>query len=100
MINHRLLTKGSIVVLPCSQCTEKRNCFFGMKTFNSADCTQREVNGKNMDKSKRIEKAEEFIVAYEFGLCLWDICHPEYKNRDLKQPAIERLAGKFEISGK
>ena len=61
--------------------------------------TEREVNGKNMDKSKRIEKTEEFIVAYEFELCLWDIRHPEYKNRDLKQAAIERLAGKFEISG-
>ena len=52
-----------------------------------------------MDKSKRIEKTEEFIVAYEFELCLWDMRHPEYKNRDLKQAAIERLAGKFEVSG-
>ena len=52
-----------------------------------------------MDKSKRIEKREEFIVEYEFELCLWDIRQPEYKNRDLKQAAIERLAGKFEISG-
>ena len=49
-----------------------------------------------MDKSKRIEKTE-FIV-YEFELCLWDICLPEYKNNDLKHAAIERLAGKFEIS--
>ena len=52
-----------------------------------------------MDKSKRIEKTEEFVVAYKFELCQWDIRHPEYKNRDLKQAAIERLAGKFEISG-
>ena len=72
---------------------------FCTKTFSSADCTQREVNGKIMDTSKRIEKTEEFIVAYEFKLCLWDIRHPEYKNRDLKQAAIERLVGKFEISG-
>ena len=52
-----------------------------------------------MEKSKRIEKTEEFIVAYEFELCLRDIHHPEYKNKDLKQAAIERLAGKCEISG-
>ena len=57
------------------------------------------MKGKNMDKSKRIEKPEEFIVAYKLELCLWDIRHPEYKNRDLKQAAIERLAGKCEISG-
>ena len=78
---------------------KKETVFFCMKTFSSADCTHREVNGKNMDKLKRIEKTEEFIVAYEFELCLWDIRHPEYKNRDLKQVAIERLPGKFEISG-
>ena len=82
------MRKGSIVALPCSQCTEKRNCFLHENI---------QLNGKNMDKSKRIEKTE-FIV-YEFKLCLWDICHPEYKKNDLKQAAIERLAGKFEISG-
>jgi len=65
----------------------------------------RRENNRRMAKSAKsakaikVEKTEEFIAEYEQEECLWNVCDENYKNRDLKQVAFQRLAEKFEITG-
>ena len=56
-------------------------------------------NTTRTTKTIKIEKTEEFIAEYEHEECLWNVLDENYKNRDLKQASLEKLARRFQISG-
>ena len=43
---------------------------------------------------------DKFIDAFEKEECLWNVILDQYKDKYLRQSAIERLGNSFEISGK
>ena len=54
-----------------------------------------------MDNKKiKIEKTEAFIACYEREECLWNVYSADYKDRNLKSAAIERIKNEFNLSGK
>ena len=53
-----------------------------------------------MSKNKKIEETEEFIFFFQKETCLWNVCCPEYHDRNLKDKAMQNLSKSVEISGK
>ena len=53
-----------------------------------------------MSKNKKIEETEEFIFFFRKETCLWNVCCPEYHDRNLKDKAMKNLSKSVEISGK
>ena len=53
-----------------------------------------------MAAGKKIEFNENFISAWEIEDCLWGVKSDAFKDRNLRQTAMKRIAELFEMSGK
>ena len=51
-------------------------------------------------KAKQDANVEKFIVEWKKHQCLWNVTSDEYKDRNLKERALENLKEIFQISGK
>ena len=49
--------------------------------------------------SSKVNFKEDFILEWEKQVCLWNVFHPSYNNRDDMGAAQNGLASKFRISG-
>ena len=54
---------------------------------------------ENMKARKEIN-VEQFIVECGKHQCLWNVTSEEYKDRNLREKALENLKESFQISGK
>ena len=52
-----------------------------------------------MAAGKKIEFNENFISAWEIEDCLWNVKSDVFKDRNLRQTAMKRIAELFEMSG-
>ena len=57
------------------------------------------VKMENMKARKEIN-VEQFIVECGKHQCLWNVTSEEYKDRNLREKALENLKESFQISGK